>query len=78
MSLLVTLKTTCPGNYSYNPYSNTCLRAVDKRLSWQQAKEYCEHDGEYLATFETLESVYWLVNHRRREDTGNSIKLKVY
>lgn len=56
----------CPNDtYSYNPYSNTCIRLVDWTISYADAKANCESVGEYMATFETAESAYWLNNMRR-------------
>ena len=38
--------------------------------NWYDAKTYCEDDGEYIATFETLESINWLI-HTIHANTGN-------
>ncbi|XP_067944537.1 uncharacterized protein [Watersipora subatra] len=55
----------CPLNYVRNPYSNTCLVLVAKRETYYSAREFCEARGEYLATFETIESSVWFMNLRR-------------
>ena len=38
--------------------------------NWYDAKTYCEDDGEYIATFETLESINWLI-HTIHATPGN-------
>ncbi|XP_067945135.1 C-type lectin Cal-like [Watersipora subatra] len=55
----------CPGNYIRNPYSNTCIRLVTIAKTWQDAYNHCFVSGENLATFETLESAFWLINLRK-------------
>ncbi|XP_067945169.1 C-type lectin domain family 4 member G-like [Watersipora subatra] len=56
---------SCPPNYVRNPYSNTCLTLIAERRTYSSAKEFCEARGEYLATFETIESSVWFVNLRQ-------------
>ncbi|XP_067947370.1 C-type lectin Cal-like [Watersipora subatra] len=56
---------SCPNSYVRNPYSNTCIGLISQSKSWEDAKNYCENRGEYLATFETLESIFWFVNLRK-------------
>ena len=56
-SVLVNI--SCPTEYIFNPHSRTCFRRVHILTNWADAKGYCERDGEYLATFKTLESAKW-------------------
>ena len=35
---------------------------VNITKNWNDAKTYCEQEGEYLATLETLESAKWLTD----------------
>ena len=32
------------------------------KKNWTDSKTYCEEQGEYLATFETLESARWITD----------------
>ena len=50
----------CPSSeYTYNPYSNTCVRLIKSQKQWEDAQNYCAIRGEYLVTLETLESAFW-------------------
>lgn len=51
----------CSGDYVLNPISNTCIRLVQKYLTYAEAKADCEAAGEYLAVFPTVDSVQWLL-----------------
>ena len=53
---------SCSDEYKFNPHSSTCYRIVKIKKNWDDAKTYCENEGEYFATFETLESVRWLTD----------------
>ena len=65
----------CPNDtYRYNPFSNTCLRYVATFTTYTSAKASCESVGEYVATFETLNSHFWL-NNIRRTDSGQSTSI---
>ena len=55
---------TCASGYKLNPYRGTCTRFVRAALSWFDARKSCENSGEYLATFDTLESASW-VRHQQ-------------
>lgn len=57
--LSVLARETCPGGYDLNPFSQTCYRLVKIAKNWSQADRYCRTSGEYLATFDTLESIAW-------------------
>ena len=65
----------CPNSdYRYNPFSNTCLRYVAESKDYTFAKAACEFDGEKLATFETMDSNFWL-NNLRKTDQGIQIQM---
>lgn len=55
---------TCATGYKLNPYRDTCIRFVRESLSWFDAKATCEKSGEFLATFDTVESASW-VRHQQ-------------
>ena len=55
---------TCAAGYKLNPYRGTCMRFVRKLLSWFDAKAECERNGEYLASFDTVESAAWYRNQQ--------------
>lgn len=55
----------CPDAYVRNPFSNTCLRLVIARMSWDQAKAKCEQDDGYLAVIDGVEAVNWFEHFRR-------------
>ena len=59
----------CPDNYKLDPFAQTCQRLVTLNKQWEDAKNYCEADGEYLATFENTDSALWFV-HQRKTDPG--------
>ena len=40
------------------------MRFVRKLLSWFDAKAECERSGEYLASFDTVESAAWYRNQQ--------------
>lgn len=52
-----------PG-YLRNPFSGTDYRLVNISKTWLDARSYCWAARERLATFHTLESVYWMKNIR--------------
>ena len=58
----------CPTHYIYGPFSNTCLRYHSNLKTYAEAKHSCESAGGYMATFETLDSQFWL---RVMRNTGN-------
>ncbi|XP_067947369.1 C-type lectin domain family 10 member A-like [Watersipora subatra] len=62
----------CPSSYTRNPHSKTCIRHFELSKTWSEAKQYCEARGEYLATFETLESSVWFVNLRKTDSAWSS------
>ncbi|XP_067937190.1 uncharacterized protein [Watersipora subatra] len=68
---------TCKQGYIRNPYSNRCIRLVSLVTTWDDAKNYCEANGETLATFETLESAFWLINLRKMNSAWRSDSLWV-
>ncbi|XP_067944528.1 C-type Lectin CRL-like [Watersipora subatra] len=55
----------CTAPYIRNPHSNTCIRLVNTYKTWEDANNDCHANGENLATFETLESCFWLTNVRK-------------
>ncbi|XP_067934656.1 perlucin-like [Watersipora subatra] len=55
----------CPPTYIRNPHSNTCMRMIFLMKTWKDAKYFCEVNGEHLATFDTLESSFWLAGQRK-------------
>ena len=57
--------------YKYNPISSTYMRYVNKKVTWDEAKEGCESEEETLAVFPTLESVIWLNQQLKGPDAGN-------
>ena len=63
------VKVKCPDNYKLDPFAQTCQRLVTLNKQWEDAKNYCEADGEYLATFENTDSALWFV-HQRKTDPG--------
>ena len=63
---------TCAAGYKLNPYRGTCMRFVRKLLSWFDAKAECERSGEYLASFDTVESAAWYRNQQLT--AGNVIR----
>ena len=68
----------CPNSdYRYNPFSNTCLRYVAESKDYTSAKAACESDGEYLATFENIDSNFWLQNIRKTDQGMQVQKLTV-
>ena len=68
----------CPNSdYRYNPFSNTCLRYVAEYKDYTSAKASCESDGEYLATFENMDSNFWLQNLRKTDQGMKVQKLAV-
>ena len=59
-------KPTCPTpEYGDSPVSYTCYRIVNIRETWEDAKQYCEDSGEYLATFQDVEQLAWFDNFRK-------------
>ena len=54
----------CSAGYKLNPHSGTCMRFVRTRRKWFDAKSDCERKGEYLATFDTVESASWYRNQQ--------------
>ena len=52
----------CRPDYVTNPYTNTCIRILEKAVTWSEAKTDCESTIEYLAVFETEEAAIWIVN----------------
>ena len=50
----------CTDPYIYNPHSDTCFRLIDSNKNWNDAKNYCESQGEYLVTFSTAAASQWL------------------
>ncbi|XP_067947383.1 C-type lectin APL-like [Watersipora subatra] len=65
---------SCPSLYVRNPYSNTCITCVSESKAWEDAKIFCESRGEYLATFETVESAFWLVNLRKTDPDWQQVE----
>ena len=51
--------TVCPSDYVYNSYTETCFKRITVAKNWDDAKQHCELDGEYLATFATLEAAQY-------------------
>ena len=49
----------CSAEYKLNPYRGTCVRFFRTRKNWFDAKMDCERKGEFLATFDTVESASW-------------------
>ena len=66
---------TCPNGYKLNPFSKTCIRLVQIPKTWEDAKNYCEVAGEYLATFETSDSANWFIHHRLTDPGKKNISL---
>lgn len=65
----------CTEDYEYNPFSNTCFRIITIQKVWENAKEFCEADGEYLATFHSLESFSWFLNLRKTNPGNYTISI---
>lgn len=59
----------CEAGSTLNPYTNTCLRPVTDKKTWDDAKAFCEAAGEYLAVLEDVNSVNWF-EHIRRTQAG--------
>lgn len=55
----------CPGDYIYNPHSQTCYRIVPIRRNWDDAQAYCENDEDRLAVFDSLKSISWAKQMRK-------------
>ena len=66
-----TAEMQCPKGYKVNPFSKTCIKLVNLKKTWDDAKNYCEVNGEYLATFETTDSATWLA-YQRQSDPGKN------
>lgn len=72
----------CPPEYVLNPFSQTCLRIVTEKENWEGAAGVCDEDDEYLAVFDTVESIEWFKNLRhtnqsKQQFNNNNYFLKV-
>jgi len=56
---------SCPSGYIYNPHSSTCYKIVTLSKKWDDAKAYCEGNGDRLAVFDSLESISWARQMRK-------------
>ncbi|XP_067943242.1 snaclec stejaggregin-B subunit beta-1-like [Watersipora subatra] len=50
----------CPIEYYFNPHSQTCLRYIDQKVTWEAARNFCLANGEDLVTLDSLSSAHWL------------------
>ena len=56
----------CPTpDHEYSQVSHACYRIVNIPNSWEDAKQYCEDFGEYLATFQDVEQLAWFAHFRK-------------
>ena len=69
---------SCLCGYVKNPYTDTCIRLVEEKVTWSVAKAACESSGEHLAVFDTEEAARWIVNFMkdRHNPDGKPVKQK--
>ena len=60
----------CPSEYTYNPYSRTCIRRVAVKKTWTDAQNYCKVYQDFLITLTSLESFLWFANHLETNSGG--------
>ena len=65
---------SCLSGYVKNPYANTCIRLVEKEVTWSVAKAACESPGEHLAVFDTEEAAQWISNFMKDRNNPNGKK----
>ena len=65
---------TCPQDYELNPFSMTCFRVLTTPANWDNAKAACEGAGEFLAVFDTVDSIEWF-KFLRHTNSGKSFLL---
>lgn len=57
--LYISAYADCPAGYIFNPYTMTCYGKISLKLTWDDAKTYCEMKGENLAVFDNRKSIKW-------------------
>ena len=65
---------SCLSGYVKNPYTKTCIRLVEKEVTWFEAKTDCESTREHLAVFETEEAAQWISNFAKDRNNPNGKK----
>ena len=74
MHFIVLVAAYCENDYLYNPYSHSCLQLITFYQSWNSSRSYCTSRRERLATFESLESAYWLIHIRKTHSGENQVE----
>ena len=79
MKFFILVGVSCLSGYVKNPYTDTCIRLVEEKVTWSVAKAACESTGEYLAVFDTEEAARWIVNFMkdRHNPDGKPLKQKL-
>jgi len=70
--MILAPRVECRPGYLYNPFSTTCVRIVNRKQTWNQAKQWCEAAGESMLVLEKVEEIFWF-NNMRETHAGKDI-----